>query len=86
MNLHLTDPELMPDLLAFLRRVHCVASQTGPETVEVSLPEALDDEQARMEIDLYLWAWRLINPGADVQTGSRSELLPPLDANTASTP
>jgi hypothetical protein len=86
MNLLLTDPELMPELLTFLRRVHCVATQTGADTVEVSLPEALDDEQARMEIDLYLWAWRLIHPGADVQIGSRSELLPPLDANTASAP
>jgi hypothetical protein len=86
MNLCLTDPELMPDLLAFLRRVHCVAEQTGADTVEVSLPEALDDDQARMEIDLYLWAWRLIHPGTDVQIGSRSELLPSLDANNASIP
>lgn len=52
----------MPDLLAFLDRVHCQGEQMGADTALVSAPEARDGRQAELELDLYLWAWRLLHP------------------------
>lgn len=58
MKVNVTNPELVDDLLAFLRRADCVASLAEDGSIEVEVPEAYGEEQARMEIDLYLKAWQ----------------------------
>lgn len=58
MKVNVTKPELVDDLLAFLRRADCVASLAEDGSIEVEVPKAYGDEQARMEIDLYLKAWQ----------------------------
>ncbi len=77
MHIRLSEPELLPDLLAFLQRVDCTVEQTGPDTVNASVAEALDAGQARLEIKLYLAAWLAVHPGGAVYL---AEVPPHVDA------
>lgn len=56
----------MPDLLEFLRQANCVVRQTAPDTLEAIIPDAFDERQARLELELYLRVWRALNPQARV--------------------
>ena len=59
MRIRVSDPELVPDLLAFLReRVHVTASQTGLLEVEVSQLGSANASARRLELDLMLQTWR----------------------------
>ena len=59
MRIHLSDPELVPSLLSFLReRVHVVAEQIAPNEVEVSLLGSKSASERRLELDLLLQVWR----------------------------
>jgi len=59
-------PEALEELLQFLRRADCEAEAEDDSTVVVSVPAALGEEQARMEVDLYLKAWQASHPDIDV--------------------
>ena len=61
------NPEAREGLLEFLRRVHCEARPDGDAAVLVEVPDALGEEQARLEVDLYLKAWQASHPTADVE-------------------
>jgi hypothetical protein len=60
-RLRLGDPALVESLSDFLRRRECAVEQTDEETIEISLPHELHDEQARMELDLYLRVWQSLH-------------------------
>lgn len=66
MNVLLRHPALMADLLSFLRRANCVVRQTAPDTLEATIPDAFDDRQARLELELYLRVWHALNPNGAV--------------------
>ena len=55
------DPEAREGLLEFLRRADCDARADGEGAVIVEVPDA-GDEQARLEVDLYLKAWQASHP------------------------
>lgn len=57
-------PEAQEELLEFLRRVNCEARADGDEAVIVEVPEVGED-QARMEVDLYLKAWQASRPDVE---------------------
>ncbi|HXM76040.1 MAG TPA: hypothetical protein VN971_04635 [Thermoanaerobaculia bacterium] len=59
------DPEAREGLLEFLRRADCDARADGEGTVIVDVPAALGEEQARLEVDLYLMAWRASHPDVE---------------------
>lgn len=59
-------PEVREELLQFLRRADCVAEAEDDSTVVVTVPAALGEEQARMEVDLYLKAWQASHPGVEI--------------------
>ena len=61
-----TDPTLLLDLLDFLSRTVCVGVQISRDALQVTIPGASDDEQARRELLLYLAVWRAMPPGAHV--------------------
>jgi hypothetical protein len=63
----LSDAEYLDELLAYLVREGCIVEQVGPNLVEVSRLSSVRHDQARMELDLYLEAWRAARPGADVR-------------------
>ena len=67
MRVRVSDPALLGDLQRYLRAAECVAEQSGDDTLEVSIPRAPSDEQARREVDIYMKAWRAMNLGARVE-------------------
>lgn len=58
-------PDAQEDLLEFLRRADCEARADGDEAVIVEVPDALGEEQARLEVDLYVKAWQASRPDAE---------------------
>jgi hypothetical protein len=64
MRVRLSDPTLLSDLQRYLRAAECVAEQSGEDTLDVYISRAPSDEQARLEVAIYLQAWRAMNPGA----------------------
>lgn len=69
MKIRVDDPQLVDELVHHLRRSGCQAAPSEVEahgdgvTVDVQLPGALDEEQARMEIELYLRVFEATHPG-----------------------
>lgn len=69
MKIRVDDPHLVDDLVHHLRRSGCVAAPSEVEAngdgvaVDVELPAALDEEQARMEIELYLKVFEATHGG-----------------------
>jgi hypothetical protein len=59
-------PEAREELLEFLRRADCEARADGEGIVVVEVPDAIGEDQARLEVDLYLKAWEASHP--DVET------------------
>ncbi len=55
-------PDAREELLEFLRRAHCEAYVDDDGTVVVAVPNALNEEQAQLEVDLYLKAWQASRP------------------------
>jgi hypothetical protein len=59
MRIHLSDRELLPSLLAFMREhVHVTADVVGPHEIEVSQLGSQHADGRRLELDLLLQAWR----------------------------
>ena len=75
MKIRVEDPHLVDDLVHHLRRSGCLATPSDVEahgdglTVDVEVPAALDEEQARMEVELYLKVFEVTHPS------SRADLL-----------
>ena len=59
-------PEAREELLPFFRRADCEAVAEDDSTVVVTVPAALGEEQARMEVDLYLKAWQASHPDEEI--------------------
>lgn len=57
-------PDAREELLEFLRRVDCEARADGDGAVVVEVLDA-GDEQARLEVDLYLKAWQASHPDVE---------------------
>jgi hypothetical protein len=64
MRVRLSDPALRPDLLVYLRSAECVVEEIGPDELNVLVPRAPSDDQARREVDIYVRAWQAMNPNA----------------------
>jgi hypothetical protein len=57
-----SNPELLPDLEAHLRRMGCVTEPVGEDRLLVSIPEAGRRDAAELELDLYLRLWEVTMP------------------------
>jgi len=57
-------PDAREELLEFLRRANCEAYADGEGAVIVEIPD-VGDEQARLEVDLYLKAWQASHPDVE---------------------
>lgn len=58
-------PDAREELLEFLRRANCDARLEEDGSVVVDVPEALGEEQARLEVDLYIKAWQASRPDVE---------------------
>lgn len=78
-RLRISDPDLLDDLLLFLDRRGCPATQLEVDLIEAEVPHAIHAEQARMELDLYLNVWKKLR-GASLfeidRRDGRSDTLP----------
>jgi len=59
------DPKAREELLEFLRRADCDVRPDGEDGVIVDVPGPVGEEQARLEIDLYLKAWQASHPDVE---------------------
>lgn len=57
MRVRVNDPSLLPDLSAYLRDAGCRVEPVSEGEIEASVPTALDERHARMELGVYLAAW-----------------------------
>jgi hypothetical protein len=55
------ESSLSTALALFLSRQGCPATVLGSETVAVELPHAFHEEQALMEVDLYVRLWQALH-------------------------
>jgi hypothetical protein len=67
MNVELSDPALADDLVTFLRRAECAAARNGGHTLQVTMPDDVPEEAARLELEAYLQAWQALHPGVRVR-------------------
>jgi hypothetical protein len=63
----LDNPRLLFDLQFFLRRIGCATTQVDTHELEVDIPGAPSDEQARREVELYLALWQGRKSVSDVE-------------------
>ena len=72
-HVRLSDPSLADEFVGFLRRAECVADLGDVEAhaegiaVAVEVPKAYDDDQARLEVALYLRVWEATHPGSGAE-------------------
>jgi hypothetical protein len=66
-RLRLGDPDLAASLSDFLRRRDCAVEQVDDDMLSVSLPHELHEQQARLELDLYLRVWQSLHRWTPVQ-------------------
>jgi hypothetical protein len=73
MFVRLSDPRLSGEFVEFLRRADCIAALGQVEAhaegigLEVEVPAAYSEAQARMEVALYLRVWEAVHPGSGAE-------------------
>lgn len=71
--MRLSDPTLAEEFISFLRRADCIAevgdvsAHAEGIAVAVTVPQAYDDAQARLEVALYLRVWEAVHPGSGAE-------------------
>jgi hypothetical protein len=66
LQLQLSHPELIVDLVGFLRQAELSAAQVGPGIVEVASVRTADAGEAERQINLTIRIWRLLHPAVNV--------------------
>ena len=64
MQIHVDEPNHLDDLLAFLRRIGCIALRVDGFTLEVHMPETTNERAERLELDAYVRSWQARHPDA----------------------
>jgi hypothetical protein len=67
MTVRVSNPALVGNLAGFLRRAGCIASISDGGQLLVAIPKSLREDAARMELDLYLRTWEVLNEPATAQ-------------------
>jgi hypothetical protein len=65
LHIYISHPALRDDLRAFLEHADCVVRESHPQELEVEIPHAPSEEQARRELDIYLASWQVMNRGVE---------------------
>ncbi len=67
MKILLSDAAFLAELIAYLVSEGCIVEQVGPNLVEVSRLSYVRHDQAELELELFLQAWKAAHPEADVR-------------------
>lgn len=70
LNVRTDDPARLGELASFLEGLGCRVSAVDEVTLEVAAPDALRDDAAALEVDLYLRVW-------EARTGTTAGLVQP---------
>ena len=65
LHVYISHPALLWDLRACLQRSGCVAEQRRAHELEVYLPNARNDHDARRKVNVCLALWQVKNPGVE---------------------
>jgi hypothetical protein len=60
-TLRLTDPDERDALRAFLEKRECQVEELADDLLRVGLPHEVHEQQARLEVDLYLRVWESLH-------------------------
>lgn len=71
MEIRISDPSLLSELIEFLGRASCLAVHTKGCAIEVELPHAPTPGQAKRELGLYLAAWQGLHPTVSIDFPDR---------------
>lgn len=74
LHVFISHPPSLQDLCAFLERADCVVQRCHAHDVEVHLPRAYSESQARRELDIYLATWQATNPGIEAYVVERDPI------------
>ena len=66
MKVEIRDPSIAPDVVGYIERMGFVAFPLSSDTIEVFPGEPVPELAARLELDLYLCLWRVLNERQDV--------------------
>ncbi len=58
MRVRISDPRLLPDLVAAFLRSDCVAQPVGADTCDVVHVHARDTREASLEVTFFVRAWQ----------------------------
>jgi hypothetical protein len=72
LHVYISDPALFRDLCAFLQRAECTVGPRHGQDVEVEVPLAYSEAQARRELEIYLATWQAMNPGVEAYIVDRA--------------
>jgi hypothetical protein len=73
-RVQISHPELLPDLLGYLRlSPDTVVEQVGDDELEVSLLGSRRLDALRLELELRLRVWQVAHPGTSVEVLPRAE-------------
>lgn len=64
LRIEVSEPALVDDLADFLASAEWRVKRRVDGVIEASLPRALNGEQARQELAIYLATWRAMHRGA----------------------
>jgi hypothetical protein len=70
MHLSVSDPAVIPALVAALRAAECEAEPCGPRGVDVLFPwlrDGADARQAAIELRFFARTWEALYPGVEVR-------------------
>ena len=65
MHVYISNPRLLMNLQNSLRRAGCVAEERRSHELDVFVPAAPSEDQARREVNVYLATWQARNPGVE---------------------
>jgi hypothetical protein len=74
LHVFISHPASLEDLCAFLERADCLVKRWDAHDVEVHLPRAYSESQARRELDIYLATWQATNPGIEAYVVDRDRV------------
>jgi hypothetical protein len=65
LHVYISNPRMLRSLQDLLRQAGCVAVERRSHQLEVYLPGAPSEDQARRELNVYLATWQAKNPGVE---------------------
>jgi hypothetical protein len=67
MQIHVDEQNHLDDLLAFLRKIGCIALRVDGFTLEVHMPETTNERAERLELSAYVKSWQARHPEAQAK-------------------